>query len=449
MTTLLEKYLARKPFDSYPDYVKKEMKIISFFKKELPVSYGSYLYRFQRAPGDIDLLQHVNYKDENTAVRTFIRVLHNIIKSFDNKHIFSEFKAGFDTKYFIDIGGMMNGIYTPHKDLNEILYAKYKEGLFTKDEFFSMHLCLIQIHDDKDNTKLNEWAYDYIYNLIRNKRVLRWSAQEIMKGYKIISMNRKYTLADAIKDDTMVKIDLIVFLNGKFMEITNLLFITYTDTDAYGNEIEVPVNVSEDVLHNLANLKLEVEKLYYSDKFYSPMKACKRIYAIMRATREYEYLEKQVVPILNSSASLIYQIKSELEAIIIVLENKFSKINVDRIFNQLQDIKGRLNYNLDISEDVIINLSHEFDHICKLRSKESLIEGIEHLSKQIKQIINYQTIMQMDTLNFNPFPLKFMPGIFSYNNAIIRKPTDNPSARYNEFVNVIKEASDDVSRLKM
>ncbi len=438
MATQIEKYLARKPLDSYPDYVKKEMKIMSFFKKDLPISYGSFLYRVQKYSGDYDLLQHINYKDEETTINTFIHILKTLVKSLDKDHIYSEFKAGLDTKYLINIGHLHSGLYTPDKDLCEILYLKWKEDLFTDDEYQGMSTALEAIGHDPDNTELQCDGYDYIYNLIRNKQILRWTADEILKGYKIISKNRKYTLYEAIQDNTIVKIDLIVFLNNKFIEITNLILLTYIEKGINGDEKIVPINISEQALHNPLSLQEDIEKMYYSDKFYSPMKSCKRIYAFMRATNgHFDYL-KNLIPVVAGEASLLYQLKSELEAILIVLNKKYNKLNLDRSIYQLQDIKLRFNYAIDLTDNTIIILSHMIDGICKLKSKETLIEHLEELIKLSKLLTNSLTIRKLNEYRFNPFPREFLPSQISYNIGIIRDSNDDPQQNYKNMVSIFE-----------
>lgn len=435
----LEQYLAKKPLDSYPDYIKKEMKIISFFPKELPISYGSFLYRFVKNPGDIDLLQEIDYVDEKTTIDTFIKILKKIINSLDENHIYSEFKCGFDTNYLIEIGDLREGIFYTDKNLIEVLYTKYKQKLFTSDEYYTMIYLLNFLNTLNDSRRFQSAAYDYIYNLIRNKRILRWSAEEILKGYKIISLGRKYTLSEALKDKTIVKIDLIVFLNDQFIEITNLICLTYTDINDEGDEIHIPINVSIDVLHNPQELALDIEKLYYSDKFYSPMKSCKRMYAYMRATRNhYDYLVNNLAPVLTSNAGILYKIKSQIEALIIVLDKKFNKINLNRIHKELQTIKLNFNYVLELSEQTIVNISNRLDHISILNNKESLIEELEDLNKLIKIVVNALTITKMNEFNFNPPPKEFIVQPPRYDHSIIRRPNDNPPKEYNEFVEEIE-----------
>jgi len=425
------------------------MKIISFFPKDLPISYGSYLYRYQRWSSDIDLLQYVDYKDEETTINTFNEILKKIVRSLDKNHIYSEFKAGIDPNYLIEVGELINSNFQVNKDLNEILYTKWKNKLFTDLEYWSMIAALKYVATEPDNKEIQCDGFDFVYSLVRNKRILRWSAEEILKGYKIISDNRKYSLYEAIQDDTICKIDLIVYINNRFMEITNLILLTYTETDEYGHEKHIPINISEAAIHNAQALKLDIEKLYYSDKFYSPMKACKRMYGFMRATKgHYEYLVHNLAPVLTSNASALYQMKSEIEAILIVLDKKYNKINLDRSKYHLQDIKSRLNYILEMKDITVIDLSHKIDKITALNNKQQIIEQLEELLKFIKFIVNSLTISKMNEFRINPPPPEFIAYPVSYNNAIVRTVEDKPTDEYKQFVKEIETAARGLEHFK-
>lgn len=462
----LDQYLAKKPIESYPDYVKNEMKFISFYTKDLPISYGSYLYRFQRYASDIDLLQYVDYVDEETTIKTFIKILKKIINSLDKDHIYSEFKAGLDSNYVIDIGIMREGIYTPAFNLLGVLYEKTKDGLFTRDEYDKMRYMIeisqidtndIDVPGDPDidsRKQVNTDIYDEIYNLIRNKRILRWSAEEIVKGYKIISKNKKYTLYEAIQDETIVKIDLIVYLNNKFIEITNLILLTYVDTDEMGNEEHIPINISEKAIHNPTSLRIDIEKLYYSNKFYSPLKACKRMYGYMRAVKGkhniYDWLPNHLIPVLEGDVSSFYQLKGEIDAILVVLQKKFTKQNFERGIHQLQDIKTRFNYIKILPDETIIRLAYEIDQLCKIKNHEKFIDELESLLTKVKTLVNSAAIYEMNKYDINPPPDVFLPnrGERDYDSTIIRKPDEDPPLIFKTLIKELEHEAKDFSLLK-
>jgi len=431
-----KKLLETKPIESYPDSIKKELKIVSMVPKNSATPFGSFIYRLQPFAGDIDTLQHIHYVDEITTIRTFIRTLKNVLRKLDTNHVYSEFKAGLDYNYVFPVGELRDGIFLMDDNLINMLIIRYKQNLFTEKEYLTMMkaIALVKSTDDKS---IHSMAYDYVFDTVRNKKVLRWSKEEILRSYKIINDGQQYTLAEALRDETMVKIDIISLVNHKFVEVTNILFLAYPETDQTGEVEYIPINISEEVLHK-SGLGSDIEKLYCSNKFYSPFKACKRIYAEMRRIKNYEYLN-QIAPIIRHEISLLYQIKSEIDTFLIILDKTKTQHYINEINDQLQGIKGRLNYVLDITQEQIKDFSADIDNICKTNDRENKHEMIDKLDKSIKTIIEFLTINAMNKHHFNPIPSLFLPNPRHYDRNLVRKPTDNPTAVYKEFVNILNQ----------
>jgi hypothetical protein len=430
----LKQLIEIKPLESYPESIKRELKIISLNPKESPSLFGSALYRMQMYGSDIDAIQHIHYTSELSTIQTFIRTLKKIIKNLDRNHVYSEFKAGLDFNYIFSIGTLQNGIFTPDTNLLNTIKIKHQFGLFSDYEYITMTNALKMIEGNQD-TNIHSMAYDYVYDLIRSKYILRWSKKEILQGFKIITYGQRYTLAQALNDETIVKIDLISLVNGKFVEVTNILFLAYPQVNQNGEIEYIPVNISETKLH-AAGLSPDIEKLYYSNKFYSPFKACKRIYSEMRKIKNFEYLPK-LAPIIRYEISLLYQIKGQIETFLIILEKTKAQYYVKLINDQLQEIKGRLNYVLDIPRDDIIKYSKEIDYICFTQNIVKKHELINILEKALKSIIEYLTIKDMNKYGFNPIPNIFLPSPKKYDPNLIRSPTDNPTQIYKEFVKLL------------
>jgi hypothetical protein len=433
--TYQKQLLEIKPIESFPNYIKDELKIVSMIPDESATPFGSYIYRLQPYASDLDALQHIKYISEDNTIHTFIKALRRVLKSLDKNHVYSEFKAGYDYNYIFPIGKLSNGIFTIDEKLRETLTQKYNQDFFNIKEYYTMMVALAYVDDHPDDKVIQSMAYDYIFDLIRDKKILRWTKQELLDGYKIISLNQKYMLFDALSDETIVKIDVISLVNYKFVEVTNILFLAYSETDKDGNIEYFPVNVSEQNLHK-SGLGPDIEKLYYSNKFYSPFKACKRIYAEMRRIKNYNYLMR-IAPIIRHEISALYQIKAELDTFRIILKKVPSKYYIDHINNQLQTIKGRLTYAIEISKIKIIDFSHEIDTICLVSDKEEKSLMIKKLEDSLKSIINFLTISSMNRQGLNPIPTIFLPDKMMYDVNMIRKPEDDPTSIYEQFVKLL------------
>lgn len=430
ISTVDKRLLETKPYVSYPNDIKDAINYISFIHhwnpKYIADPYGSYIYRIQKYPGDVDLYEVIDYfKTEGDTIEFFIKTIKNIIRHLGKQYIYSEFKAGIDENYEINIGTLQNGRFTPSDNIYSVLFEKFEDGLFTDDEYESMIRALHLIGDDFDSV-----IYDYVYNLIREKRILRWTKDEVLQGFKKTNKNKIY-LEDALQEKTMIKLDLIVLLNNRYMEITNLIFLNYKQYD--GENISyIPIGLNWEDLFKSNLLNIDIEKLYYSNKFYSPFKICKRMYAVMRQKSNFRYFN-QLKYVLTGEVSQLYQIKSELDVIIIIIE-RTKKPDYNIIDKQLQDIKSRLNYIIGISKQDVIEFSKIINFIGRSNDKELRYEAIIELRQQIKYIIEFLTIVELNKVKLNPIPDFFLPEFEKYDRNIIRSPKDKPTKFYKEIV---------------
>jgi hypothetical protein len=404
--------LRLKPEISYSNDVLKNIKLLSISKDNLAKAFGSFVYSFQKYAGDIDLFE-VDQSDlsHDGLMKAAAKRIQEIVKTINDSKtmFFSEMKAGLDSTYFFDVGNLENGIY----DSNSFLYFKannlWENHLLTNKEFLQIEIG-DQLIEDKKVKSINESTniYDMIYGIFRERRTLRWSADEILKGFKLLPDGNKYTLHRAMAEKAMIKYDMISYVDGKFVEVTNLVFLVYKDEDGDFQ----PLNISEEDLHNPESLKEETEKLFYSNKFFNPMKGCKRLYAIMRVLNRFDYLE-QVTRIVGGNISLLYQQKGALEAIEIIIErgHSFPKEKINR---NLDLIKSRIVNVIELSNDVINNLCEKINIAILQNSKQIKLDIIKDIIHNFKKIISDHTIRLMTKEGLFPIPNMFMPLEYSF-----------------------------------
>ena len=133
-------------------YLSKELKshiqMVSYgYYNNGPLAdvFGSYLYRLQQNPSDIDLIENIVYKGSeqeviNSFVKTFQKIVKNLMKT--HQYYITDIKCGLDERYIFNIGEIQEGKFTPAIDL----MSNFKKLL-----------------DKKHITKQD---YDYIYNII-------------------------------------------------------------------------------------------------------------------------------------------------------------------------------------------------------------------------------------------------------------------------------------------
>ncbi len=153
------------------------------------------------------------------------------------------------------------------------------------------------------------------------------------------------------------------------------------------------------------------------------------MYALAQTPANHDHpdfidLLEKIIPFISSSTSLIYQIKSELEAILIVLE-KSTSIPLTTVNSQIDGMKFRLSNYLEISNQDLIQINKLIDKIVLARTNRK-IELIEDLINKIKHYINYNTISYMNEVGINPPPAFILPDTNKYGRTLVRTPDSAP-----------------------
>jgi len=414
----------RKYPNSYTPQVIKNVEMLSF-SDEGAVPFGSYIYKVQKYPGDIDLVEVFEecctIKDiVNKMAKKFQSIVRKIVK--ERKHYMIEAKIGEDDRYDVgprQIGYIDKGIYYFHdsqkKKLEELTEEMIYEGLIDEDEYDIIHNIL-----SKQNNSTND--YDILYNLFRNHRVIRWSDKEILQGWKMLPGNIKITLKKALSHEGHVKIDMITDINNRFTEMTNFLFLVEKKVDGKKYVINLASNLTDDLLTKRIERELpkEIEKLFYSAYYYNPFKGIKRLWALARHYKDFDMIKK-LKPFISGNISLLYQLKSEIENIIVLVKKlkTFPKVTIN---NQIEDIKSRIVYVLEIADEDEY-LFELFNKAYEEKDKEAKIEILDKIKKTLVSYINYFTLEYLDHVGIYTIPYPYVPKDSQYNTRHILPPT--------------------------
>jgi hypothetical protein len=420
-----EKYITHRSIDSFPQYVDDEIKLLSVSTKDPAIPFGSSIYRIQMYPGDIDLLENVYESgDKEKIVKKFLVDFKKIIRNIQkNKmHYYSEVKAGLDNMYDIDIGVLENGLYTSSLFLRDNIETYYEHKLITKEDYEIIMRAL--------NYKTAD-AYDVIHHIIREYRILRWTVDEILKGKKqVLGENGKYVTLDLFDiamqtgSKTLFKIDEIALFQNRFSEYTNVYFLYIKDKSNY---IHSAIGKAEDVDEGL---RREIEKLYFSDFYYNPFKAIKRMFALAQSPNhntdpKFTGLIKKLYKFISSKTSMLYQMKSQLDAILVILEKSKSIHNVN-INRQIDEMKFRISSYLQINNDDLDKINILIDRIVSNTGPKK-INSIKYFKKVlVEQLINPSTIIFLEKNYINPPPNFLLPKFKKYSRSIVRTPESNP-----------------------
>lgn len=432
----LSRFTALKPLSSYPQETIKNIKLLSFSKNKMASPFGSYIYRLQRFPGDVDLIEEFNECCSLKEVisqfeRTLKRVVRQILKS--RYHYYSEVKAGLDIRYDINIGTMTNGIYIPNPELSLITYTYYEMDLLTLEENNIIQYILSNVKD------FGSREYDTITFIYREHKILRWTAEEILKGSKNLPGSKKISLKQALHHQTYLKIDMIVALSSKLIEVTNFFQLAYEDKHGDIHLINVDFSINQNIPIQLPK---EIEKLYFSDMFYSPFKMVKRLYSLARHNNDKILLHK-IIPFVSANASLLYQIKSEIDTILLVLE-RMKSFPKKLIENELDEEKLRISTILELSREELLQINDLINKINKTKRKHDKMSLLKNLKKLIVAHINALTINYLEKVGLNPPPNQYLPPYHTYDYSIVRGSAQIPENPFNYYKNIVDELEKDI-----
>lgn len=389
---------------AYTNEQKNAINNVSLQKNKNNV-FGSFSYEKSKYPSDIDTAEYVNIFGSKLKAIEYTKYLFiNLINKIkNNENIFlGDVKLGIDKVFDIPIGYLENGMIKDYNYdfLNEVFNEYYNNGFLTKEEYeeFKKYILPNQDITIEDFNVLNE--------LLRNKIILRWNENEILQGYKKLLPNRIKTIDDALDDKSMFKIDVIFFIDNKYIEVSNFFIIIYNEDNKY---YLLNLNKNADFVNEIQK---EIEKLYYNNVFYNPLKMVKRMYSLCRYLGLDKYI-KILNKLLIRDSFQLGQIKSQIDTLIYILEN-VKNAPIENIKKQIDNFKSIISrINLNLNKDKIYNI---IDFILKNNDINLIIDNLNQIKDMIKPVI-YQDIINF-LKKYKMIPLDryyFLPKIMKYN----------------------------------
>lgn len=340
--------IKEKPKDSYDNKVLDNIGLISFTNYE-PRIMGSYKLRSSLYSSDIDLFSKIDLnvpEPEKFIYKNFRKMFNNLMTN-ENVYLI-DFKCGLDDVLYQELNNVedIKQFYTDRK--------KFIKPIFYKN--------LMSI-DNLDELK----------EFCRKLYTLRWDFIDINKGFKILYPDRKKSFIDSIKDKTLIKLDIISYINGDFVEISNI-YEFYDD----GKGINIDEKISRSKI--LKSIKEDIEK-FKKDKNY--VKVFKRYFVIAKLNKDFKLL-KLLSNMFNSNIGLLYKSISDFKTIIQLLALKKPPLN--RIFDNIQLIKSNLSNIFEFPfNDEIFRM---IDNISRTKNINVIIEKINSIVDILSNIVN-------------------------------------------------------------
>jgi len=188
---------------------------------------------------------------------------------------------------------------------------------------------------------------------------LRWDYEAIKRRE-----NNGITFEQALKQKSMIKMDVVTLLNGRFIEITEVynIYIDGSSNADYTKE-NVRKELNDDMLKQI------------KDGNY--MKALKRKYSLLNLDNKNKQVREKLIDYFNSPIGLLNRSKSDLETMLTVIQSP--KFDIDEIRNSLQMLKEQIS---------AFPVENNLEEISKINTKQNMKVPIYKQILRLKEFIN-------------------------------------------------------------
>ena len=372
--------------DSYSQQSVNVVEKLSFPPPATPPEVmGSMSIRSQLYASDFDLYQVVDYPDLESIVDNFKAIIKGLLNT-PNIYI-GDIKAGnilefmvVDENAYIKDGKIFDyDAEDSRKRLNDL----FDKGVVDKD---TLDLGLKILVPEPTTIQLRE--------IIKNLRpnVIRWKPREVLAGSKDVKGLGKFTLNEAFRTPTLVKVDVIAYIHDIFQEFS----IIY-DLRIGGRRINsFPMNPVEAIQRDI--------EYYSSTKNW--FKALKRVFSLanykFQTFKDADVKRKQlniiekVNDILTSDIGILYQVAGDIDAMAYIVENH-SRADRSRIRQELDGFKDRLSNVYSVNEYLRKegSILRSISDLIRRRRTKPLIEGLDGLKDTLQSILDKETFARI------------------------------------------------------
>jgi hypothetical protein len=264
---------------------------------------GSTQYRGQLFTSDYDVATTLKGRAE-TLANHFKRVIESIpTKSY----YFMDFKAGLDERFVFDFEKDTLDVWLKNKLIPKALKEKIRSA--------------------KGEAQVK---------LIRDLFILRWQPEDITRGFVHLCDGKKYPLEEALEDDTIIKLDVVIPVGNGFAEVSENYHFKQHKDDV------------ENIVKQLAD---DLEKYRWTHS----MKSLKRLYSILELTNPNDARLRVLAEFFNSEAGLINKVTRDIELLLLLTEKH--AIPFRKIEANVQMLKERLACTTLVSPRHVLGLN--------------------------------------------------------------------------------------------
>ena len=406
--------LARKSDKSFSSKLKLIIETISD-DAEVAQAVGSATYKsISKNASDIDIFEPMDAfaSTKEAALKTLAKHIQKIVARVKSKKdfFFSEFKAGINSEYLIPAIGSFNYhtnrlIGYNHAKVKAKLLALMRKKFLSPYDFEELMDFNDKIKSVSKSHKIK--YYENFDKIIREYQILRWTQDEVLRGYKMLPGNKKRTLASCLDDKTVCKIDVVTWIENRYVEATNLFVLIWTDRNGRKHYLNIEGNNLEKYLDK--GIRKEIAKLSNPESSnFNCLKLAKRMWTLGSFMNDDATLKK-LLPLLNSGIGELNKVKGDCEVIINML-TKLKKVPYEKILNEIDGFKSRLgNVNMEQLDNAVVDqLVDSIVHAGGHNSRENVKEQLDILMSYLSKIIKEVSYKYMKSKKLFPPPRKYL-----------------------------------------
>ena len=249
--------------------------------------------------------------------------------------------------------------------------------------------------------------YEYFDKIIREYQILRWTQDEVLRGYKMLPGKKKRTLSSCLTDKSVCKIDVWTWMENRYIEATNLFVMIWTDTRGRKHYL----NIEGDNVYTYleAGVRRDIAKMSNprSNNF-NCLKLAKRMWAQASFVDDQPTLKK-LLPLLLSPVSELHKVKGDCETLILMLK-KLKKIPYQNMLVEIDGFKSRLgNVNMPgLDSDEVDRIVDSIVLAGPHNSRENVMDQLDTLTEYLTKIIKEYSFKYMKSKKLWPVPRKFL-----------------------------------------
>ena len=234
---------------------------------------------------------------------------------------------------FLSIDGEQSLVGT-RADKNILYSADYdlkEKKIFEKTSDIYNHI--YNLFKDKYKEALqnpNIWITDLKCGMFRGQPI-KWNKEEIRRGYKNID-DYKLFFTDCLQQNSIIKLDIIgIDKDHNITEYSDIYRIKVGD-----------LNLTQFEASNEDEIKSLLNDFYSKVSYKKYFKGLRRLYQYAIKIKNKK-LQNDLLTIMNSSLGEDYKTMSDLNTLLMLLEQKFKPINKEIILTHLKMMKINVN----------------------------------------------------------------------------------------------------------